>query len=215
MKIFLDTANLEEIRVAADLGLIDGVTTNPSLIAKEGRDLRDVVTEICDMVDGPVSAEVISTDFEGMVKEAESLVPIHENIVVKVPLTAAGLKTVAHLSPKGVRFNVTLCFSLAQALLAAKAGAYFISPFVGRWDDIDSPGIDLIPDIVQVYDNYGYNTEVLVASVRSPLHVTEAALAGAHIATIPNKVFHQLYKHPLTDIGLEKFLADYRKSQEG
>jgi len=212
MKIFLDTAVLQEIRDAADLGLIDGVTTNPSLIAKTGQDLRSVVTEICGMVDGPVSAEVISTDYDGMVREAESLVTIHENIVVKVPLTEAGLKTVSHLAPKGIRFNVTLCFSLAQALLAAKAGAYFISPFVGRWDDIDSHGIELIPDIVRMYDNYGFDTEVLVASVRSPLHVTEAALAGAHIATIPNKVFWQLFKHPLTDIGLEKFLADHAKA---
>jgi len=212
MKLFLDTADLDEIRQAADLGLIDGVTTNPSLIAKSGQDLREVVIEICKMVDGPVSAEVISTDYEGMKREAESLVTLHENIVVKVPLTEAGLKTVAHLSPNGIRFNVTLCFSLAQALLAAKAGAYFISPFVGRWDDINSHGIELIPDIVQMYDNYGFDTEVLVASVRSPLHVTEAALAGAHIATIPNKVFRQLFKHPLTDIGLEKFLADHAKA---
>ena len=212
MKIFLDTAELDEIRAVADLGLIDGVTTNPSLIAKSGLSLAAVVTEICSLVDGPVSAEVISTDYAGMVGEAEQLVTLHENIVVKVPLTPAGLKTVAHLSPKGIRFNVTLCFSLAQALLAAKAGAYFISPFVGRWDDINTHGIDLIPDIVRMYDNYGFDTEVLVASVRSPLHVTEAALAGAHIATVPTKVFHQLFKHPLTDIGLEKFLADHHKA---
>ncbi|MDJ0836268.1 MAG: fructose-6-phosphate aldolase [Acidobacteriota bacterium] len=212
MKFFLDTANLNEIREAADLGLIDGVTTNPSLIAKEGQDLRTVVAEICEMVDGPVSAEVISTDFDGMVQEARSLIKIHENIVVKVPLTEAGLKTVSTLSPEGIRFNVTLCFSLAQALLAAKAGAFFISPFVGRWDDINTHGIELIPEMVQMYDNYGFDTEILVASVRSPLHVTEAALAGAHIATIPYKVFKQLFKHPLTDIGLEKFLADHTKA---
>ncbi len=213
MKLFLDTANLDEIRETAGLGLIDGVTTNPSLIAREGgRELRDVVAEICDIVDGPVSAEVISTDFEGMVKEAESLITIHENIVVKVPMTEAGLKTVSTMAPQGVRFNVTLVFSLGQALLAAKAGAYFMSPFVGRWDDIDMPGIDLIPDMVTMYDNYGYETEILVASVRSPLHVTDAALVGAHIATIPYKVFKQLFKHPLTDIGLAKFLADHEKS---
>lgn len=213
MKLFLDTANLDEIREAADIGLIDGVTTNPSLIAKEGRSLKDVVKEICDIVDGPISAEVISTDYEGMRKEALDLVEVHKNIVVKVPLTRDGLKTVSHLSREGVRFNVTLCFSAAQALLAAKAGATFISPFVGRWDDIDTHGIDLIPNIVEIYENYGYETEVLVASVRSPIHVTDAAVAGAHIATIPKKVFDQMFKHPLTDIGLEKFLADYNKSK--
>ena len=212
MKIFLDTANLDEIREATDLGLIDGVTTNPSLIAREGRSLQDVVREICDIVDGPISAEVIATDYDGMVREAEQLITIHENIVVKVPLTEAGLKTVSHMSPKGVRFNVTLCFSSVQALLAAKAGAAFISPFVGRWDDINTRGIELIPDIVQVYDNYGFETEVLVASVRSPLHVSEAALVGAHVATIPYKVFKQMFKHPLTDIGIEKFLADHHKA---
>lgn len=215
MKLFLDTANLDEIREAADTGLIDGVTTNPSLIAQGGLSLEQAVAEICTLVDGPVSAEVISTDYEGMCREARSLIKIHENIVVKVPLTEAGLKTVAQLSPEGIRFNVTLCFSLAQALLAAKAGATFISPFVGRWDDIDSEGIELIPQIVQVYDTYGFETEVLVASVRSPLHVSRAALAGAHIATIPYKVYKQLFKHPLTDIGLAKFLEDHRKSQQG
>lgn len=213
MKLFLDTANLDEIREAADLGLIDGVTTNPSLIAKEGRSLESVVKEICDLVDGPISAEVIATDYEGMRAEALELVKIHKNIVVKVPLTRDGLKTVSHLSRKGVRFNVTLCFSAAQALLAAKAGASFISPFVGRWDDIDTHGIDLIPNIVEIYENYGYETEVLVASVRSPIHVTDAAVAGAHIATVPKKVFDQMFKHPLTDIGIEKFLADHKKAQ--
>lgn len=215
MKLFLDTANLDEIQEAADVGLIDGVTTNPSLIAKGGLSLKEAVAKICEMVDGPVSAEVISTDFDGMMAEAKDLVKIHENIVVKVPLTEAGLKTVNTLSPEGVRFNVTLCFSVCQALLAAKAGAAFISPFVGRWDDIDSNGIDLIPAIVSVYDNYGYDTEVLVASVRSPLHVSIAADAGADVATIPYKVYKQMFKHPLTDIGLAKFLADYEKSQEG
>lgn len=214
MKFFLDTANIEEVKKAVSLGLVDGVTTNPSLIAREGRDLHEVAVALCKLVNGPVSAEVISTDFEGMVKEAEILAALHEHIVVKVPLTEAGIQTVHHLAPKGIRFNVTLCFSTAQALLAAKVGATYISPFVGRWDDIDSRGIDLIPEIVQMYDNYGFETEVLVASVRSPLHVTEAALVGAHVATLPPKVFHQLFKHPLTDIGLQQFLDDYRKSVE-
>ena len=214
MKFFLDTAIVEEIREGLDLGLVDGVTTNPSLIAKSGRDHKEVVLEICDMVDGPVSAEVIATDFEGMREEAEMLAAWHENVVVKVPLTEAGLKTVHQLAPQGIRFNVTLCFSLAQALLAAKAGASFISPFVGRWDDINTRGIELIPEMVQMYDNYGFDTQVLVASIRSPLHVTEAALAGAQVATLPFGVLRQMFKHPLTDIGIEKFLADYRKTQE-
>lgn len=213
MKFFLDTADLDEIRQGADSGLIDGVTTNPTLIAKTGQDLREVIIDICNMVPGPISAEVISTDFDGMMREAEELAALHDNIVVKVPLTPAGLKTVSRLAPKGIDFNVTLCFSLAQALLAAKAGATFISPFMGRLDDIDHRGLELIPEIVQVYENYGYETQVLAASVRSPLHVTEAALAGAHVATIPFKVFNQLYKHPLTDIGLAQFLADHAKSK--
>lgn len=212
MKLFLDTADLDEIRTASQSGLIDGVTTNPSLIAKSGRDLQSVIQEICELVDGPISAEVIGTEFDDMCVEAKELAALHENIVVKVPLTEAGLRTVHELSPQGIRFNVTLCFSLAQALLAAKAGAYFISPFVGRWDDIDSNGIDLIPDIVTTYENYGYETEILVASVRSPLHVTEAALVGAHIATVPIKVFRQMFRHPLTDIGLAKFLADHENA---
>ncbi len=212
MKLFLDTALLEEIKEAADTGLIDGVTTNPSLIAKSGRKLKDVISEICQLVNGPISAEVIGTSFEDMTKEAMELSELHENVVVKVPLTRDGLKTVSHLSPRGIKFNVTLCFNLGQALLAAKAGATFISPFIGRLDDIHHHGLDLIPDIIQVYDNYGYETEVLAASIRSPLHVTESALAGAHIATLPLKVFRQLYKHPLTDLGLAKFLADHQKS---
>lgn len=214
MKIFLDTASLEEVREAMSFGFIDGVTTNPSLIAKTGQELKDVAISMCRLVNGPVSAEVISTDYEGMLQEAESLASWHEHIVVKVPLTEAGLKVVAKLSPKGIRFNVTLCFSLNQALLAAKAGAAYISPFVGRLDDIDHPGMQLIPDIVKVYDNYGFPTEVLVASVRSPRHVSESALVGAHVITMPTKVFKQMMKHPLTDIGLEKFLADYRASQK-
>jgi transaldolase len=215
MKFFLDTALVDEVRESALLGVIDGVTTNPSLIAKSGRDHREVIEEMCDAVQGPVSAEVIATDYAGMIAEAEELASWAENVVVKVPLTENGIRTVAELSPKGVRFNVTLCFSLGQALLAAKAGAAFISPFVGRWDDIGSRGIDLIPEIVQMYDQYGFYTEVLVASVRSPLHVTEAALVGAHVATLPPKVFKQLFKHPLTDIGLEKFLADHKAATGG
>ncbi len=214
MKIFLDSAILTEIEECAESGLLDGVTTNPSLIAKSGSDLNQVVAGIAKMVNGPISAEVIETRFQPMVAEAKRLAELHENVVVKVPLTEAGLKTVAQLSPRGIRFNVTLCFSLAQALLAAKAGATFVSPFVGRWDDIDVHGIDLIPDMVQVFDHYGFETEILVASIRNPLHVSEAALAGAHAATIPYKIFKQLYRHPLTDLGLEKFLADHHASLE-
>lgn len=214
MKLFLDSADLAEIESCAASGLLDGVTTNPSLIAKSGEDLTRVVSTIGRMVDGPVSAEVIETEYEAMSEEAVRLAEIHENVVVKVPLTEDGLKTVAHLAPRGICFNVTLCFSLVQALLAAKAGATFVSPFVGRWDDIDMHGIDLIPDMVQVFDHYGFETEILVASVRGPLHVSQAALAGAHAATVPYKVFKQLFRHPLTDIGLERFLADYHASQK-
>lgn len=214
MQIFLDTANIDEIREAADTGLIDGITTNPSLIAKTGQNIKDVIYDICQMVDGPISAEVIATDFEGMAKEAKELATIHENIVVKVPLTEAGLKTVAQLSHKGIRFNVTLCFNAGQALLAAKAGASYISPFIGRLDDIHQMGMDLIADIVTIYDNYGFETEVLAASIRSPLHVTQAALVSSHVATIPFKVYKQLFKHPLTDIGLDQFLADHKASQK-
>jgi len=213
MKFFLDTANLDEIRQGAELGVIDGVTTNPSLIAKEGRRIQDVIAEICGVIDGPISAEVVSVDYEGMLREAEEVAAWHDNVVVKVPMTEAGIRTVTTLAPRGVRFNVTLCFNLGQALLAAKAGATFVSPFIGRLDDINVRGIDMIPEIVQMFENYGFETEVLVASVRNPLHVTEAALAGAHIATIPFKVFKQLFRHPLTDIGLEKFLADHRAAQ--
>ena len=214
MKIFLDTANVDEIREAADTGLIDGVTTNPSLIAKIGQNLREVIVDICNMVDGPISAEVIATDFDDMFAEAKELAAIHENIVVKVPLTEAGLKTVAKLAPEGIRFNVTLCFNAGQALMAAKAGATFISPFIGRLDDIHHIGMDLIADIVTIYDNFGYETEVLAASVRSPLHVTQSAMVGAHIATIPYKVYKQLFRHPLTDIGIEKFLVDHAAGQK-
>lgn len=209
MKIFLDTANIEHIRIANDLGIIDGVTTNPSLIAKEGRDFREVVREICSIVDGPISAEVLSEDAEGMVEEAKDLATIHENIVIKVPMTGEGLKATKQLTGLGIKTNVTLIFSSMQALLAAKAGATYASPFVGRLDDICHFGMDLVSEIMDIYDNYGYETEVIVASVRSPPHVVEAALAGAHIATIPYKVLMQLLKHPLTDIGIERFLADW------
>ncbi len=215
MKFFLDTANLDHIRAGAETGIVDGVTTNPSLIAKEGRDIKDVIREICGIVDGPISAEVVAVDYAEMVREAEEIAAWHDNVVVKVPMTRNGVRTVTALAPKGVRFNVTLCFSVGQALLAAKAGAAFVSPFVGRLDDINTRGIDIIPDIVQVFENYGYDTEVLVASVRNPLHVTEAALAGAHVATLPFKVFNQLFNHPLTDLGLAKFLADHRNAAQG
>jgi transaldolase len=214
MKLFLDTADLDEIRQAADWGLIDGVTTNPSLVAQQGMSRDDVVKEICRLVDGPISAEVLALDEEGMMREAREVAAIHPQIVVKVPLTQTGLKVVKHLTQEGIQFNVTLCFSAAQALLAAKVGARFISPFVGRWDDIDTPGINLIPDIVSIYDQYGYDTEVLVASVRSPLHVTEAALVGADIATVPFKVLKQMINHPLTDLGIQKFLQDAEKSKK-
>ena len=209
MKIFLDTANIEHIRHANDLGIIDGVTTNPSLIAKEGRDFREVVREICSIVDGPISAEVVSGDAGGMVEEAKDLATIHENIVIKVPMTGEGLKATKQLSALGVKTNVTLVFSSMQALLAAKAGATYVSPFVGRLDDISHFGMDLVSEIMDIYDNYGFETEVIVASVRNPPHVVEAALAGAHIATVPYKVVMQLLRHPLTDIGIERFLADW------
>lgn len=211
MKIFIDTANVEEIREANALGIVDGVTTNPSLIAKEGRDFRQVVREICSIVDGPISAEAVSPDAEGMLAEAEELSRIHENIVVKIPMTAEGLKAVKVLSGKGIKTNVTLVFSSAQALLAAKAGATYVSPFVGRLDDVSQTGMDLVEEIVTIFDNYGFDTEIIVASVRNPLHVVEAALLGAHIATVPFQVIRQLVRHPLTDKGIEKFLADWKK----
>ena len=213
MKFFIDTANLEEIREAASMGMLDGVTTNPSLVAKEKKDFRKLLEEICAIVDGPISAEVMSLDFDGMMKEAHELVKIHKNIVVKIPLMKDGLKAVKALSGEGIKANVTLCFSANQALLAAKAGAYFISPFIGRLDDIGQNGMDLIGQIVTIYRNYGYTTEVLVASVRHPMHVLDAAMIGADICTMPFKVLNQLIKHPLTDIGIEKFLADWKKTQ--
>lgn len=214
MQIFLDTANLDELRKAADWGIVDGVTTNPSLIAKEGVPLPEQIRRICEIVDGDISAEVVSTDHAGMVKEAYELAKIHKNIVVKVPLTRDGIKTTAKLSKEGIRFNVTLCFSTSQALLAAKAGAYIISPFVGRLDDLSVEGMDLIRQIVAIYDIHDFPTKVLAASLRSPLHVSQSALAGAHIGTLPFKVLDMMFNHPLTDRGLEQFLKDHAKAFE-
>ncbi len=212
MKFFIDTANVEEIKKAGELGLLDGVTTNPSLVSKEGREFRDLITEICDLVNGPVSAEVVSTDAEGMIKEARELAKIADNIVVKIPLIKEGLRAVKVLSSEGIKTNVTLCFSAVQALMAAKAGANYISPFVGRLDDIGQNGMELVEQIIAIYEAYGYETEIIVASIRNPIHVLEAAMMGADIATIPFKVMEQLIRHPLTDIGLEKFLADWKKT---
>ena len=214
MKFFLDTANVDEIREGVSMGLVDGVTTNPSLVAKEGRDLEEVAREICDVVDGPVSLEVISTDSKEMVQEARRLAKIHENVVVKIPMIKEGVKALHVVSQEGIRVNITLVFSVAQALLAAKNGATIVSPFVGRLDDISIDGLDLIADILTVYENYEYETEVLVASIRHPLHVVEAAKMGAHIATLPSKILDQLVRHPLSDIGLQKFLADWEKQKQ-
>lgn len=213
MKFFIDTANISEIKEAAALGILDGVTTNPSLVSKEGKDFRKLLDEILAIVDGPVSAEVISTNYDGILKEAREYAAIHKNIVVKVPLIKEGLKAVRTLSLENIKTNVTLCFSPTQALLAAKAGATYISPFVGRLDDISTDGMDLISQIIQIYRNYEYKTQVLVASIRHPLHVVEAALMGADVATMPFGVIDKLFNHPLTDIGLEKFLNDWKKSQ--
>lgn len=211
MKFFIDTANVEEIRKAWDVGVIDGVTTNPSLISKENREPVGLLREICGIVDGPVSAEAVSLSAVEMVKEAGVLAGIHKNIVVKIPMTEEGLKAVKKLSAAGIKTNVTLVFSAGQALLAAKAGATYVSPFVGRLDDIGHPGMDLIRDMIDIFDNYMFRTEVIVASIRNPLHVLDAARIGAHIATIPYSVITQLLKHPLTDIGIEKFLKDWEK----
>jgi len=210
MKLFIDTANASEIREANALGIIDGVTTNPSLIAKEGRDFLTVVKEICSIVDGPISAEVIALKSDEMVKEAAALARLHRNIVVKIPLTAEGLKAAKILSGENVKTNLTLCFSPTQALLAAKAGATYVSPFIGRLDDISQVGMDLIRDIKVIYANYGFKTQIIVASVRNPLHVLDAAKAGADIATVPYAVLMALVKHPLTDIGIERFLKDWQ-----
>ena len=209
MKFFLDTANVEEIKKYAELGLVDGVTTNPTLVAKEGRDFYEVVKEICQIVDGPVSAEVISTDAEGMVKEARELAKLADNIVIKIPMTKDGMKAVKILSAEGIKTNVTLVFSPLQALLAAKAGATYVSPFVGRLDDIGHVGMKLVEDVVKIYKNYDIKTEVIVASIRHPWHVLEAAKMGADIATMPPAVMDKLFNHPLTDIGLERFLKDW------
>jgi transaldolase len=212
MKIFLDTANVAEIKEGVAIGVVDGVTTNPSLIAKEKRPFRPLVEEICSIVPGDVSLEVVATDFEGMIKEGQALAQVAPNAVVKVPLTQDGLKAVKYLSGKGIRLNQTLCFSAPQALLSAKAGATYISPFLGRLDDIAAVGMDLIRDICEIYRNYGFKTQVLAASIRNPLHVVDAAKAGAHVCTMPFNVLQQLMKHPLTDIGLKKFLDDWAKS---
>ena len=211
MKFFIDTADVREIRECVEQGIIDGVTTNPSLVAKSGRKFRDVLVEICELVKGPVSAEVVAQDKDGMMREARDLAKVAPNVVVKIPLTAEGLKAVRTCSDEGIKTNVTLCFSPVQALLAAKAGAGYISPFVGRLDDIAHDGMDLIRKIVAIYRNYVMTTEVLVASVRSPNHIVEAALCGAHVATVPYAVLQQLVKHPLTDAGLKKFLSDWEK----
>jgi len=210
MKLFIDTANIDEIREAASWGLLDGVTTNPSLVAKEGRVYREVVEEICGIVSGPVSAEVIATDAAGMEREGRELAAIAENVVVKLPITPEGLKVCTTFADEGIATNLTLCFSPAQALLVAKAGATYVSPFVGRLDDIGHDGMQVVREIVQIYDAYEFPTQVLVASVRHPQHIVESTLIGADVATVPFKVLQQLFKHPLTDIGLQRFIADYR-----
>ena len=213
MKFFLDTANIDEIKDAHSMGMVDGVTTNPSLIAKEGRDFEEVIQEICEIVDGPISAEVISTDTEGMLKEARHLAGLHKNIVVKIPMTVDGIKATCQLTKEGIKTNVTLVFSPLQALMAAKAGATYVSPFLGRLDDLSQDGLQLIEQIVDMYANYAYETEIIVASVRNPLHVLESAMMGADIATIPYSVLGKFAAHPLTDKGLQAFLDDWSKSQ--
>lgn len=211
MKFFIDTANIDEIRTAAGWGLLDGVTTNPTLVAREKRPFRELVIEICSIVDGPVSAEAVSHDADGLIREARELSKIHENIVVKIPMTLEGLKAVKTVSAEGIHTNVTLVFSATQALMAAKAGATYVSPFVGRLDDASHHGMTLISQILAIFDNYGYAAEVIVASIRNPLHVLEGALSGAHVATVPFNVLSQLAKHPLTDVGIERFLKDWEK----
>lgn len=212
MKFFIDTANVAEIREAHAMGMVDGVTTNPSLVAKEGREFKELITEICEIVNGPISAEVISLDTDGMVAEARDLAQIHENIVVKIPMTVDGLKAVRQLCEEGIKTNVTLVFSPLQALMAAKAGAAYVSPFVGRLDDLSHEGMLLVEQIVEIYSNYAYETEIIVASIRNPLHVLEAAVMGADIATIPFKVLSKLAAHPLTDKGIQAFLDDWKKA---
>ncbi|MBI3543030.1 MAG: fructose-6-phosphate aldolase [Deltaproteobacteria bacterium] len=214
MKIFIDTAALDEIKKAAAMGLVDGVTTNPSLVAKQGGDFRELLNRICEVIDGPISAEVIATEAEAMIKEGRELAKIHKNIVVKVPLTPDGLVATKRFTGEGIKTNVTLCFSALQAMLAAKAGATYISPFVGRLDDISQDGMLLIRDIKQIYDNYGFKTQILVASIRHPVHVLEAAKIGAHVGTMPYKVIEQLTKHPLTEAGLKAFLKDWENAKK-
>ena len=214
MKFFIDTANIDQIKEAASLGVLDGVTTNPTLVSREQGEPRDIYRAICEIVDGPVSAEAVSLDAEGMVKEGRELAAIHENIVVKIPMTKEGLKAVKRLKAEGIKTNVTLVFNPIQALLAARAGATFVSPFVGRLDDIATPGMELIGQIKQIFDNYMIETEIIVASIRHPMHVVEAAMYGADIATIPFAVIEKMIKHPLTDIGIERFLADWEKIQK-
>jgi transaldolase len=216
MKFFIDTADLDEIREAADMGVLDGVTTNPSLMKKAGRvTFHDHIHTICEMVDGDVSAEVTATDFDGIMEEGRALAAIHDNVVVKVPLILDGIKAIRAFTEEGIRTNCTLCFSPTQALVAAKAGATYISPFIGRVDDVSTNGMELIRQIVQIYGNYGYATEVLAASIRHPLHVVDSAMAGADVATMPLSVIKQLIKHPLTDVGLERFLADWKAYESG
>lgn len=212
MKIFIDSGDIDAIRDAAAMGVVDGVTTNPTLIKRSGRKLEDVIRDILEVVDGPISAEVISTDYEGIVAEGRELAKMHKNVVVKVPLIAEGIKAVKTFTSEGIKTNVTLCFSPGQALLAAKAGATYISPFVGRLDDIQHEGMELVGQIVQIYENYGLETQVLAASIRHPMHFVQSMLLGAHVATIPPKVIHQLLKHPLTDSGLAQFLKDAKSS---
>jgi len=214
MKIFIDSANLEEIKQASSLGLLDGVTTNPTLLSREGKEPLTQLKEICSLVEGPVSAEVTAQDSEGMVKEARQLAKLADNIVIKIPVTGEGLKATKILSQEGIKTNLTLCFSPLQALLSAKAGASFISPFIGRLDDISTEGMSLVSDIKLIYDNYNIKTEIIVASVRHPIHVLEAARLGAHIATCPFKVILQFLKHPLTDIGIERFLSDWKRLKD-
>ena len=214
MKFFIDTANIDEIKEANDMGMVDGVTTNPSLIAKEGRDFEEIIKDICEIVDGPISAEVVSTDTEGMLEEARKLSKIHNNIVVKIPMLVDGLKATRKLSEEGIKTNVTLVFSPLQALMAAKAGATYVSPFIGRLDDISQEGLLLVEQIVEIYSNYAFDTEIIVASIRNPLHVLESALMGADIATIPFNVLSKLAAHPLTDKGLKAFLDDWNKAKK-
>jgi transaldolase len=214
MKLFIDTANIDEIREISEWGVLAGATTNPSLIAKEGRDLKEVINEIVSIVDGPISAEVVAENAEDMIQDGEALASMHENIVIKIPMTEEGLKAIKGLSKKGIKTNCTLIFSANQALLAARAGASFVSPFVGRMDDIGNAGMTLISEVAQIFDIHGIDTEIIAASIRHPMHVTESALQGAHISTVPYKVFKQMLKHPLTDIGIEKFNSDWEKSNK-